>query len=72
MLKLHADNPISETRLSAIEKITSQHKTLEQIMTWTFQQAPPLIIDNMISQDEFSIDVVLRYDVDLYLVYGVT
>jgi hypothetical protein len=71
-LSTHTDNPISESRLTKIQNSVSQHKTLEHIMSWAFQQQPPLIVEDMISQDEFSIDVIVRYDADLYLVYGVT
>ena len=45
----------------------SQHMTLEDVMTWGIDR-----VHDMISQDEFSIDVIVRYDADLYLVYGVT
>lgn len=72
VLSICTDNPISESHLTTIKDIVSRHKTLEHIMTWGFEQQPPKIVVEMISQDEFSIDVILQYDTDLYLVYGVT
>ena len=68
----YTDNPIPESRLTEIKQIVSHHRTLENILTWSMEQNPPKMIDDMIAQDEFTIDVILRYDEDAYLVYDVT
>ena len=71
-LALHTTEAIPDTKLTALNELIVTHQTLEQITNWVFGQSPPIALLDMISQDEFTIDVVIRYTSDLYLVYGVT
>ncbi len=55
----------------SIMQIATQHKTLEHILSWGLAQQPPILIEEVIPQDEFTNDVIVRYG-DLFLVYDVT
>lgn len=55
----------------AVGQIASQHRTLEQILNWGLAQIPPLLIKEVIPQDEFTNDVILPCG-DFFLVYDVT
>lgn len=48
-----------------------QHKTLEQVLNWGLAQIPPLLIESVIPQDEFTNDVILHYG-EFFIVYDVT
>lgn len=71
-LEQHSNTSIVESKVAKIQAIVSSHHNLEEITRWVFSQQPPIQLLDMITQDEFSIDVMIRYDADLYLVYGVT
>ena len=55
----------------AIKNLFASHTTLEKLMLWGVQQSPPVMIAEIIAQDEFTNDIVVPYD-HLYLVYDTT
>lgn len=59
---------IADALLEAAKSLT----TLEQIMTWGMKHDPPLLIAEMVQQDEFTLDVILPLAPDVYVIYGVT
>lgn len=71
-LEQHSHTSIAESTVAKIQVIASSHRNLEEITRWVFSQQQPIQLLDMLTQDEFSIDVVIRYDDDRYLVYGVT
>jgi len=58
-------------RLKIQQEVTS-HSSLEQVINWGLSQNPPKVFADTIQQDEFTIDVIIPYDDNLYLVYDVT
>ncbi len=47
-------------------------RTLEQVMLWAFGQKPPAELLNVVTQDEFTHDVVIRVSPDVFLVFDTT
>ena len=45
---------------------------LEQVMQWAFGRKPPADLFTVVTQDEFTHDVVLRPEPDLFLVFDTT
>jgi hypothetical protein len=48
------------------------HRTLEDVVRWGIAHRPPWTVDDVVVQDEFTHDVVVRCRDDLYLVYDTT
>lgn len=69
-LEFRAD--LGAARRDEIRRTTASHTTLEHVLRWSFGFDPPRPILNVVAQDEFTNDVVLRWDDDLVLVYDCT
>jgi hypothetical protein len=52
--------------------LAMRHETLEQVTRWAFAQRPPLRLVEVVTQDEFTHDVVIALDDSLHLVYDTT
>ena len=46
--------------------------TLEQVMQWAFARKPPAELSTVVTQDEFTHDVVIRVDNEVFLVFDTT
>ena len=46
--------------------------TLGTLMAWAFARTPPLHLADVVTQDEFTHDVILKTDADLFLVFDTT
>lgn len=44
-------------------------RTLEQVMLWAFARKPPAELQEVVTQDEFTHDVVIRMDSETFLVF---
>ena len=60
---------VSPTLRAAIEGIVGGHHTLERVLDWCLAQDPPQWIEALVAQDEFTSDVIVRFDQHYYLVY---
>ena len=60
-------------RDSLVERVAS-HRTLAEVLRWAAAQAPPLAIAEIVTQDEYTHDVVLPADAthSLWLAYDTT
>jgi hypothetical protein len=47
-------------------------RTLGDVTTWSAALAPPRAIDEIVTQDEYTHDVVMRFAPDCWLVYDTT
>jgi hypothetical protein len=56
----------------AIAKVVSAQTSLERVLNWGRSLTPPRDVEEILTQDEYTHDVVLHYDEDLYLVYDTT
>jgi hypothetical protein len=65
-------SPLPDSAVSDdIKNLVATHTTLEKLMLWGVQQSPPVMIAEIIAQDEFTNDIVVPYN-HLYLVYDTT
>ena len=55
-----------------IEQTITSHTILERVLRWSFGLAPPRSPLKVLAQDEFTNDVVIRWDDKLVLVYDCT
>jgi hypothetical protein len=69
-IAFHAD--VSSTMRATIERIVGEHHTLERVLEWCQAQHPPQWIEAIVAQDEFTSDVIVRFDQQLYFVYDTT
>jgi hypothetical protein len=63
---------VSPTLRATIERLVGDHHTLERVLAWRQSQRPPQWIDAIVAQDEFTSDVIVRFDQQLYIVYDTT
>jgi hypothetical protein len=54
--------------LSEVESFRS----LEQVMLWAFARKPPAELSNVVTQDEFTHDIVIRVSPDVFLSFDTT
>lgn len=57
---------------SAIEQALRTHTMLDKVMRWAFSGQPERDVTNVVVQDEYTHDVVVRWSDALYLVYDAT
>jgi hypothetical protein len=55
-----------------IEAITAKHRILADVLQWGLVHRPPLVVADVITQDEYTHDVVVPYVDGLFLVYDTT
>ena len=56
----------------SLARLVATHSTLEAVLAWSRTASPPRRITEIITQDEFTHDVVLPFEASLYLVYDTT
>ena len=59
---------MSDAILSEVEPF----RTLEAVMQWAFARKPPAELLAVVTQDEFTHDIVIRVAPDLFLVFDTT
>lgn len=66
---------LTENDFAALRKELAKHKTLGQVLTWASAKPKgdflPQIVAEVVTQDEFTHDVVIPYK-NLFLVYDTT
>lgn len=62
---------IDATERTALERIVAGHTTLERALDWGRTHAPTLSVESVLTQDEYTHDVVIPYG-NRYLVYDTT
>jgi hypothetical protein len=55
-----------------LEMVVLHQKTLEDVVRWGLSRNPPVLIDSVVVQDEFSHDVVIGHPNGFYLAYDTT
>ena len=51
---------------------TESFHTLDQVMQWAFARTPPAELLTVVTQDEFTHDVVIKVEPETYLVFDTT
>jgi hypothetical protein len=64
--------PLAPEARAEVARAAGGHRTLEAVLDWCRAQTPPIWVDEIVTQDEFTHDVVVRFGEQLYLVYDVT
>jgi hypothetical protein len=55
-----------------IAEAVALHRSIKQAIDWFVVQNPPLVPTGMVTQDEFSHDILVAYPGGLWLVYDST
>jgi hypothetical protein len=55
-----------------LETVLSQHRTLDEAVQWGLAHSPPLLVADVVVQDEYTHDVLLPCRDDLWIVYDTT
>ena len=71
-MNIYLDTTVSASTIGKILSLVSGHQILEQVINWGLAQDPPKLFADTVQQDEFTIDVIIPYNDNLYLVYDVT
>ncbi len=58
--------------LAEMEAAVVGHSSLDRVVTWGLAQRPECVVINVVVQDEFTHDVVLRWSEERCLVYDTT
>ena len=61
----------SEVR-AGIETLFRSQKTLEDVVRWGLAQSPVRLVEDVVVQDEYTHDVVIRHPSGVYLAYDST
>ena len=56
----------------AILKEVEAFRTLDEVLRWALAKTPPGQIANVIGQDEFTVDVIIRLEDNIYLAFDST
>ena len=62
------DQPVFE----GIERKIPSYPSLGDMVNWGLRQHPPLTIESVVTPDEYTHDVVMRWRENLYIVLGTT
>jgi hypothetical protein len=65
-------SPLDVEVMSRLDGLVAKHTSLENILVWSMAQSPPVCLEDMIQQDEFTNDLVIPFENNLFLVYDVT
>lgn len=63
---------LPDARFRDLQLAVADHATLERVLEWGRTHIPPLRVEEIITQDEFTHDVLVPLDNSQYLAYDVT
>jgi hypothetical protein len=63
---------LSTAQFERLTQAFLQHRSIKHAIDWLQSHRPPLTVSDMITQDEFSHDILVNYPGGLCLVYDVT
>ena len=63
---------VASERLAAIRQELGELRTLAQVLAWTRTSSPPLHVSCIVTQDEYTHDVVVPLDRETFLVFDTT
>ena len=72
MLSLELRPDVEHTpELHAFASVAQGHTTLEAVLRWAHAQTPPATLEDVVIQDEYTHDVIVRWGAR-FVVYGTT
>ena len=63
---------VPRERLAAFAGTLGDQRTLGDVLAWLRAQTPPRSVAEIVTQDEYTHDVVARWDDELWLVFDTT
>jgi hypothetical protein len=63
---------LSADALALLDAEVAGHRTLAEVVRWGLDRRPPLVVEDVVIQDEFTHDVVMPWRDGLHLVYDTT
>jgi hypothetical protein len=63
---------LEAAQLEALARLVARHETLQDVVRWGVLYTPPLLIVDIVVQDEFTHDVIVPFRDGLHLVYDTT
>lgn len=69
---IHDRAALAPAVLEGIVRQVSDHASLERVLEWSGSQRPPRRVEQIVTQDEYTHDVLVPFDVGLYLAYDVS
>jgi hypothetical protein len=63
---------LSPEGFARIAEAAANHRSIKHAIDWFVRQNPPLVPADMVTQDEFSHDILVAYPGGLWLVYDST
>jgi len=63
---------ISDAQLQKLAAELGPHTTLHHVLEWGFAQRPVRRVEEIVTQDEYTHDVLVPLDAPLYLAYDVS
>src|SRR5262245_23918817 len=63
---------LSPEDFAPIAEAVAEHRSIKHAVDWLVGHRPPLVPDGMVTQDEFSHDILVAYPGGLWLVYDST
>ena len=58
--------------LPQLEPVLREQRTLADVLAWGRRQEPPRTVTEIVTQDEYTHDVVVQYGEQVYLVFDTT
>ncbi len=63
---------LTPVAVAQVRQVIKDQDTLEAVLDWGCTFDPPRLDMDIVTQDEFNLDVIVRFDGGLYLVYAVS
>jgi hypothetical protein len=63
---------LKEEEFLRLEGVLTHQHSVRDALDWLRRQVPPLTMQDVVTQDEFSHDILVSYSDQLYLVYDST
>jgi hypothetical protein len=71
-MELHCRAKVDASVRAELDSIVATHDTLEAVVKWGFAQESPVLVSEVVKQDEFCHDAIVPWRGALWLVYGTT
>jgi hypothetical protein len=65
-------DPLGERELAEVAAAIAGHWTLKTVLDWCLAQTPPILNADVVTQDEFTHDLIVPLPSGTYLVYDST
>jgi hypothetical protein len=63
---------LPKDKFDPLAQVVAEHRSIKHALDWLQSLEPPLTFSDIVTQDEFSHDILIEYLQGLYLVYDVT